>query len=445
MTVALKPTEIKDQPVPTLAGGLTEATGGYSDSVTGDMPTPTDIPDIATPRGFVASEVIAESLDTQAREIKGNYTFAQLGAILIGTTTNGILISPTGILAKNGGVATVTIDSNGNATFKGTVAAGSIVTGYLAVGSAASDVNSGSTTIDGGKITTGSIFADQIAANTITAGKLSISQLSAISANLGTITAGIINGVTIQLPNESLGTGSAGKLIWASNARIWGDSSGNIGINGVGGQVIIYAGSNQRITVPSSGQTNIADGIHATGSGNINADGSLQVNGTIKTNDDKIQFQANGGGQYLSIKNMGLTSSRDGSNQAHLDWGNGAAVAYKTSGSTWFYNGNTKTAIVPTSKGYRALYSMESPEVWFMDFARIEHKWWQFWKKPTYVVDITFLEVASGPYVIMPTLSKGWVQIWGHRKGYEKTRFEEKTEEEFKKNEEFLQMSKVVK
>jgi len=64
------------------------------------------------------------------------------------------------------------------------------------------NINAGITTVDGGKITTGSITANQIAANTITgneiaastitAAKLSVTQLSAITANLGSITAGNI-------------------------------------------------------------------------------------------------------------------------------------------------------------------------------------------------------------------------------------------------------------
>lgn len=96
-----------------------------------------------------------------------------------------------------------------------------------------------------------------------------------------------------------------------------------------------------------------------------------------------------------------------------------------------------KTAIMPTSKGYNALYCTESPEVWFMDFARYEKKWWQFWKKGKIICDEMFLEVTSKPYIILPTLDKNIVQIWGKRKGLENKRFEQKTKEDFDKNNAF--------
>lgn len=96
-----------------------------------------------------------------------------------------------------------------------------------------------------------------------------------------------------------------------------------------------------------------------------------------------------------------------------------------------------KTAIVPTSNGYNALYCTESPEVWFMDFARYEKKWWQSKKKAKIICDEMFLEVTSPPYIVMPTLNKNLVQIWGKRKGLEHKRFESKTKEQFDKNNAF--------
>lgn len=101
-----------------------------------------------------------------------------------------------------------------------------------------------------------------------------------------------------------------------------------------------------------------------------------------------------------------------------------------------------KTAIVPTSKGYNALYCAESPEVWFFDFARIKRTW-KFWKKPEVIVDNMFLEVSSPPYIIIPTLDKSVVQIWGKRKGLENKRFEYKSEKEYKANNEFWSTPKV--
>ena len=85
--------------------------------------------------------------------------------------------------------------------------------------------------------------------------------------------------------------------------------------------------------------------------------------------------------------------------------------------------GVTKTAIVPTTSGYRSLYTNESPEVWFMDFYRD-------------IPDPLFMEVTEPPYREIEC-KDGYVQIWGKRKGAGQKRFEEKTEEEFRKNNEF--------
>jgi hypothetical protein len=114
------------------------------------------------------------------------------------------------------------------------------LTGVLQVGDAAGDVNAGTTTIDGGQITTktitaqqistetitadqiavgtitatqisaNTITATQIAAGTITADRLNVTQLSAITANLGTVTAGHISGTTIEAGAGALVLDNAG-------------------------------------------------------------------------------------------------------------------------------------------------------------------------------------------------------------------------------------------
>jgi len=81
-----------------------------------------------------------------------------------------------------------------------------------------------------------------------------------------------------------------------------------------------------------------------------------------------------------------------------------------------------KTAIARLSDGYRALYCIESPEVWFMDFYEKE-------------VDPLFIEATEEPYHKI-TCDDGWVQIWGKRKGH-KERFANKTEREFVENNKF--------
>ena len=106
-------------------------------------------------------------------------------------------------------------------------------------------------------------------------------------------------------------------------------------------------------------------------------------------------------------------------------------------------SGTPKTAIGPTNSGYKALYTNESPDLWFVDFGKINKKWWQFWKKLIITVDSLFLEVTSPPYHIIPTINKKVVQVWGKRKGFENIRFESKTKEEFEKNNKFWNQSNI--
>jgi len=264
------------------------------------------------------------------------------------------------------------------------------------------------------------------------------SNITSINAN--NITTGTLNAITIHLPNENLATGTAGKLIWTSNARIWGDSNGNIGINAVGGgspngEIIFYCTSTQRfaLTPIGSGENSLLGGLHivsgsGSDAGNLDVDGSAHIVGTIQTNQDNMTF--NSGGQVLSIRNKSLTSSIDGSNQAHLDWGNGSGFAIDHASSTFFINGTSKTGIVPTSQGYNALYSIESPNVWFMDFCDDVDK-----------IDPMFLEVTEGSPKFIQCID-GTYQVWRKRKGFNSTRFELKTYEQFIKNEKFLNMAK---
>jgi hypothetical protein len=167
---------------------------------------------------------------------------------------------------NSGGVITdkITMDMSGNVS----------IAGYLQVGNAASDINNGSTTVSGGKITAYSITLSQlsftpvqgtnviasinssaegitinankltltgvlqvggaatdvnngattisggkITANSITADRLNVTSLSAINANLGNVTAGTLTGVTI--------TGGTFRTA-ASNQRIVIDSTNNL-------------------------------------------------------------------------------------------------------------------------------------------------------------------------------------------------------------------------
>ena len=76
--------------------------------------------------GNVITELINEKLNTQTKEILGDFTFGASGAIkMITDANNGLWISPTGILGKKAGATTFAIDTSGNATFAGTLSAAS--------------------------------------------------------------------------------------------------------------------------------------------------------------------------------------------------------------------------------------------------------------------------------------------------------------------------------
>jgi hypothetical protein len=92
---------------------------------------------------------------------------------------------------------------------------------------------------------------------------------------------------------------------------------------------------------------------------------------------------------------------------------------------------SSKTAIVPTSEGFNALYSAESPEVWFFDFCDGSER-----------IDPLFLEVTEGEMKFIPC-TDGTFQVWRRRKYHAHKRFTPKTAEEFDKNEKFLRQAKV--
>jgi len=94
-------------------------------------------------------DLITSSIDSQSKEILGEYIFSGSGALAIKTdANNGLWISPSGILGKKAGANTFTLDNSGNATFAGTLVATSGTLGTITAG------NINGVTITGGTLQT---------------------------------------------------------------------------------------------------------------------------------------------------------------------------------------------------------------------------------------------------------------------------------------------------
>jgi len=92
------------------------------------------------PTKRIAQELIGSSLNTRSRKILAEFEFTQSGALQIGKYTEGVTgdirISPNGIVGRDSsGLTTFAIDATtGDVVFKGSVQAGSVITGVLYVG-----------------------------------------------------------------------------------------------------------------------------------------------------------------------------------------------------------------------------------------------------------------------------------------------------------------------
>ena len=128
-----------------------------------------------------------------------------------------------------------------NVYIKGSV----VVTGGSLGGLAAADINSNTTTIDGGKIT----------ANTVTAAKISTTTLSAITADLGTVTAGsIVVGSTNKLWLNDAADGKlaiGGSVKASAPFQVAADGSLNA-LNATLGNYVYTDSTGMYITVPTS-------------------------------------------------------------------------------------------------------------------------------------------------------------------------------------------------
>ena len=102
--------------------------------------SPSTIKPSKFPVRTTAHELLSSSLNTKSRKILAEFEFTPMGAIQIGKYENGVSgdlrITPSGITARDSaGLTTFSIDgTTGDAVFKGSIQAGSLITGIVSVG-----------------------------------------------------------------------------------------------------------------------------------------------------------------------------------------------------------------------------------------------------------------------------------------------------------------------
>ena len=111
-----------------------------SQSKSGDNYSPQTTKEQSFPTKRIAVETIGSSLNTKSKKIMGEFEFTESGAIKVGKYVNGVSgevnLSPNGITAKDSaGITTFALDgTTGNAVFKGTIQAETVIGGAVAVG-----------------------------------------------------------------------------------------------------------------------------------------------------------------------------------------------------------------------------------------------------------------------------------------------------------------------
>lgn len=120
---------LPDQPFP----GKEEEDLSASQKTSSGVYSPQKLTDNPLPVRKTAHELIGSALNTKSRKILAEFQFTEMGAISIGRYVPGvsgdIRHSPNGIVARNqAGLITFALDgTTGNAVFRGTVQAGSII------------------------------------------------------------------------------------------------------------------------------------------------------------------------------------------------------------------------------------------------------------------------------------------------------------------------------
>lgn len=296
----------------------------------------------------------------------------------------------------------------------------------------------GTTVISGGYILTSLLTANNIQTGTLNASVVSVTNLNADNIKTGTLRiGGSSQPTTLVLENSITGGGATtdAKLEWRTSdntlkGKIWTDRNGYMGLNALGGQFYIYGQNNQIALFQSSGKTIFYGETSFQNTVYLSSGSNTYIWGNTNSN---VNIGSSSAGTFQYLRG-GVLKAEFGANltlQGYLYQPNSHLILHGGVTSTLpAISGTLKNAIVPTSKGFNALACIESPEVWFMDFIKDRNS-----------LDPMFEEVTESPYHYVKCEDGGY-QVWGKRKGFKNTRFESKTEDEFRANEKFLNMNK---
>lgn len=132
------PQTIADTPLPNQVTG--DASFSSSQSGANQVYGPETIKEQPVPVLKIATELLSSSLNTRSQRILAEFQFTEMGALQIGKYVNGvsgdIRISPNGLVGRNdAGMTTFAIDATtGDVVFAGTIQAGTLIAGAVAVG-----------------------------------------------------------------------------------------------------------------------------------------------------------------------------------------------------------------------------------------------------------------------------------------------------------------------
>lgn len=199
----------------------------------------------------------------------GAQFFSNVKQMMVGFGDKGFRVDREGMWAG----AEAFADAPWSVDWEGNMIANSIVlTGYIPVGGALSDIGAGNITntyIGANAIATGNIQA-----GAITASKISVSSLSAISANIGSITAGSLSAVSITgstITGTTLTTATSGqRVVLTSTFASYYNSSGTNIVN-------TLASSNSYIIQGQTSTSNIYLDVGTSGAVAFLENGTIRV------------------------------------------------------------------------------------------------------------------------------------------------------------------------